>query len=84
MTKYHAELLKGAIGDAAKELADTCLAEFDKWAEHEPGQAAGMAGGKHETGRAAAEIALYDVRTLLDDYLAAELAVVLVSWGLTE
>lgn len=84
MTKYQAELLKGSVGGAAKELAEVCLAEFDKWAEHEPGQAAGVVGGDYETGRKAAETALYDVRTLLDDYLAAELAVVLTTWGIGE
>lgn len=84
MTKYHAELLKGTVGEAARELTETCLAEFDKWAKHEPGQAAGMTGGVYETGRKAAEVALYDVRCLLDDYLAAELAVVLASWGIVE
>lgn len=84
MTKYHAELLKGSIGEAARQLAETCLTEFDKWAKHEPGQAAVVAGGVYETGRNAAEVALYDVRCLLDDYLAAELAVVLASWGIME
>ena len=79
MTKYHAELMKGTVGEAARELGRACLEEFDRWAKHTPADVEGMA---FNDDRKAAEHALYEVRTYLDDYLAHRLAIVLTSWGL--
>ena len=74
MTREMAEQMQGE--EPARELAETCLAEFDKWAENAIQQARGLYRGDAE---AAARGAIQDLRTDLDDYLAHSLATALTA-----
>lgn len=65
-------------GPKAREMVEVVLAEFDKWAKHAPGQAAG-ADPKHAAGSA-----LADVRAELADHLVIPVGVTIASWGLED
>ena len=62
----------------ANELVEVVLAEFDRWAQYAPGQAAGVIPNDAEV---AARFALADVRAELMDHLVVPIAVTLASWG---
>jgi len=62
----------------ANELVEVVLAEFDRWAEYAPGQAAGV--NPHDA-EEAARSALADVRENLMDHLVIAIGVTLASWG---
>ena len=70
-----------ASGPKAEEIVEVVLSEFDRWAQHAPGQAAGVVGGDPTTGRNAAEAALADVRIQLADHLVIPIGVTIASWG---
>lgn len=73
------ELHAATSGPKAREIVDTVLAEFDRWSN--PNQAAGM---NPNDSYKAAQAALYDVRTDLDDHLVVGIGLVLASWGLSD
>lgn len=64
----------------AREMVEVVLAEFDRWAESAPGQAAGEIGGDYRHGSKVADRALYNVRTDLDDHLVVAVGATLASW----
>lgn len=69
MTREMAEQMKGE--QPARELAATCLAEFDKWADNARREAASLF--RNDPAKAA-EHALQCVRADMDDYLEHSLA----------
>ena len=71
-------------GAKADEMVAVVLEEFDRWAAHAASQAAGVVGGDYEHGKAVAEAALYDVRTLLDDHLQIPVGLTIASWGVED
>jgi hypothetical protein len=77
MTKVHT----ATSSPKARELVAVVLAEFDRWAEHAPGQAAGL---YPNDPKGAAVSALADIRGELDDHLVIAVGVTLASWSVTE
>lgn len=69
MTREMREQMDGEA--AARELAETCLAEFDKWTSDAVRQAASLYRNDPEQ---AAEHAVQCVRADMDDYLCHSLA----------
>ena len=64
-----------------REMVEVVLAEFDKWAEHAPSQAAGVIPSDPEE---AARFALNDVREELADHLVIPVGITIASWGGTD
>lgn len=75
MTAEHS----ATAGSLTRELVADVLAEFDRWAEHESRQAAGVSPDKES----AARMALLSVKTELHDHLQIRLATTLATYGIS-
>ncbi len=66
-------------GPKAREMVEVVLAEFDRWAQHAPGQAVGVCPNDP---KGAAKYALQDVRAELMDHLVIPVGITIASWSM--